>query len=111
MLDDETDQEGMIDYAWDHAVISDALYHEIKRKCDFKNANLSTDCNHALDKYFDVYRIIDMYSLYSPTCVDSNFSTISKPFSHVKGDAPRLIFNIVSIIFDSIRSDFYYQFN
>ncbi|CAK7322811.1 unnamed protein product [Dovyalis caffra] len=35
LLDDETDQKGMIDYAWDHAVISDRLYHDIKHKCSF----------------------------------------------------------------------------
>ncbi|WJX95465.1 hypothetical protein P8452_76783 [Trifolium repens] len=29
LLDDETDQKGMIEYAWDHAVISDGLYHNI----------------------------------------------------------------------------------
>ncbi|KAI3473694.1 hypothetical protein Pfo_031403 [Paulownia fortunei] len=82
VLDNETEQKGLIDYAWDHAVISDALYDEIKSKCNFSNANLTDDCNHALDKYFEVYSIIDMYSLYTPTCVDSNFTSISKPFSH-----------------------------
>ncbi|CAA6662708.1 unnamed protein product [Spirodela intermedia] len=35
MLDDETDQKGLIDYAWDHAVISDELYHKIQKTCDF----------------------------------------------------------------------------
>ncbi|KAG8387964.1 hypothetical protein BUALT_Bualt02G0075900 [Buddleja alternifolia] len=94
VLDDETDQKGLIDYAWNHAVISDALYHEIKKKCNFKNANLSDACNHALDKYFEVYDIIDMYSLYTRTCVDTTNSTTSKPFSRIKGAAPRLISNI-----------------
>ncbi|PIN25107.1 Serine carboxypeptidases (lysosomal cathepsin A) [Handroanthus impetiginosus] len=95
VLDDETDQKGMIDYAWDHAVISDTLYAEINQKCNFKNANVSDDCNRALDKYFDVYDIIDMYSLYAPICVDSNYTTISEPFSRfVKGAVPRLVSNI-----------------
>ncbi|KAK4403175.1 Serine carboxypeptidase-like 34 [Sesamum angolense] len=94
VLDDEADQKGLIDYAWDHAVISDALYHEIKSKCNFSIANLTKECNHALEKYFDVYNIIDMYSLYAPTCVNSNFTAVSKPFSHLKGAVPRLISNI-----------------
>ncbi|KAK7312208.1 hypothetical protein VNO77_35907 [Canavalia gladiata] len=68
LLDDETDQKGMIDYAWDHAVISDALYHNITTKCNFSLANLTDDCNTELNKYFDVYGIIDMYSLYTPRC-------------------------------------------
>ncbi|EYU39414.1 hypothetical protein ABFS82_12G056400 [Erythranthe guttata] len=87
VLDDETDQKGLIDYAWDHAVISDALYREIQKKCNFSIANLTTDCNAALDKYFDVYDIIDMYSLYAPTCIDTNSTTTARPFSRV----PRLI--------------------
>lgn len=69
LLDDETDQKGMIDYAWDHAVISDELYKKVNQECDFKQEHVSKECNAALDKYFDVYKIIDMYSLYSPTCV------------------------------------------
>ncbi|KAL2557313.1 Serine carboxypeptidase-like [Forsythia ovata] len=52
LLDDEMDQTGMIDYAWDHAVISDHLYHEIKIKCNFSNEHPSDGCNEALNKYF-----------------------------------------------------------
>ncbi|KAL3591714.1 hypothetical protein D5086_010354 [Populus alba] len=74
LLDDETDQKGMIDYAWDHAVISDRLYHDIKQKCNFSEKHPSPDCKDALHQYFDVYGIIDMYSLYSPRCVNSNLS-------------------------------------
>ncbi|CAA0839048.1 Serine carboxypeptidase-like 34 [Striga hermonthica] len=50
VLDDETDQKGLIEYAWDHAVISDALYDEIKRECNFSSFNLTTKCNDGLDK-------------------------------------------------------------
>ncbi|XP_054823746.1 serine carboxypeptidase-like 34 [Prosopis cineraria] len=71
LLDDETDQKGMIDYAWDHGVISDGLYRNISTKCDFRRRNQSEECRVELDKYFDVYKIIDMYSLYAPTCTSS----------------------------------------
>ncbi|GER39219.1 uracil dna glycosylase [Striga asiatica] len=80
VLDDETDQKGLIEYAWDHAVISDSLYDEIKRECNFNSLNLTVQCNDGLDKYFEVYDIIDMYSLYTPVCADDdNGTTISKP--------------------------------
>lgn len=69
LLDDETDQKGMIDYAWDHAVISDRLYEGIKRECNFSDPNPQKECNSLLRQYFDVYKIIDMYSLYTPLCV------------------------------------------
>ncbi|KAJ6353523.1 hypothetical protein OIU76_002523 [Salix suchowensis] len=74
LLDDETDQKGMIEYAWDHAVISDRLYHDIKHKCNFSEKHPSHGCRNSLRQYFGVYRIIDMYSLYSPRCVSINFS-------------------------------------
>ncbi|XP_027153704.1 serine carboxypeptidase-like 34 [Coffea eugenioides] len=93
LLDDETDQRGLIDYAYDHAVISDQLYNEIKGKCNFSIEHLPKDCNDALGKYFDVYKIIDMYSLYAPTCVKSN-STSTRKLPVVRGAAPKLFSQI-----------------
>ncbi|CAK9162779.1 unnamed protein product, partial [Ilex paraguariensis] len=93
LLDDETDQAGMIDYAWDHAVISDRVYKDIKSRCNFSNEHLSDECNQALNRYFDVYKIIDMYSLYSPTCIDSNFSS-TRQLPMIRGIAPQLLSKI-----------------
>ncbi|KAK7404344.1 hypothetical protein VNO78_05162 [Psophocarpus tetragonolobus] len=77
LLDDETDQKGMIDYAWDHAVISDGLYHNITTTCNFTHPieNQTAECNVELNKYFNVYSIIDMYSLYTPRCFSNNSNT------------------------------------
>ncbi|XP_043715570.1 serine carboxypeptidase-like 34 isoform X1 [Telopea speciosissima] len=88
LMDDDTDQTGMIDYAWDHAVISDRLYHDIKQYCDFSVENVTNQCNDALNEYFDVYNIIDMYSLYTPTCVDTNVTT--RTHRTIEGAAPKL---------------------
>ncbi|XP_010546241.1 PREDICTED: serine carboxypeptidase-like 34 isoform X2 [Tarenaya hassleriana] len=80
LLDDETDQKGMIDYAWDHAVISDGLYERVKKGCDFRqDQRPSKECSNALDEYFEVYKIIDMYSLYTPTCVSNDSSARNLP--------------------------------
>ncbi|CAO2814049.1 unnamed protein product [Amaranthus hypochondriacus] len=95
LLDDETDQTGMIDYAWDHAVISDKVYKEVKTKCNFTIKDESNDCKSALDKYFAVYDLIDMYSLYAPACAE-NFtdattgSTSNRQLRSIKGTAPHL---------------------
>ncbi|CAI9097013.1 OLC1v1033297C1 [Oldenlandia corymbosa var. corymbosa] len=97
LMDDETDQKGMIDYAYDHAVISDHLYEEIKKECNFSLEHPSKACNDALDKYFDVYKIIDMYSLYAPTCVDTN-STITRQLPAIHGASPKLFSKIVSFV-------------
>ncbi|KAK3027797.1 hypothetical protein RJ639_041965 [Escallonia herrerae] len=88
LMDDETDQKGLIDYAWDHAVISDQLYEDLKRECNFSKDNLSDGCNTALGQYFDVYKYIDMYSLYTPMCVDNSSSSSRQQV--IQGTAPRL---------------------
>ncbi|KAH1141261.1 hypothetical protein GYH30_032494 [Glycine max] len=92
LLDDETDQKGMIDYAWDHAVISDGVYNNITTICNFSLPilNQTNECNVELNKYFAVYKIIDMYSLYTPRCFsNSNSSSNSKEalqsFSKIDG--------------------------
>ncbi|XP_012465916.1 serine carboxypeptidase-like 34 [Gossypium raimondii] len=91
LLDDETDQTGMVDYAWDHAVISDRVYNNIKAKCNFSSENSTQDCNEALDDYFAVYRIIDMYSLYSPICVINSNSSSSRQRRTIQGIAPQIL--------------------
>ncbi|XP_076890563.1 serine carboxypeptidase-like 34 [Bidens hawaiensis] len=91
LLDDETDQTGMIDYAWDHAVISDRVYHDVKTKCNFSDPKSSTDCDIALGEYFQVYKLIDMYSLYAPTCVDVNSSSTQR--THMHGNVSPIIFS------------------
>ncbi|OAY37456.1 serine carboxypeptidase-like 34 isoform X3 [Manihot esculenta] len=93
LLDDETDQEGMIDYAWDHAVISDRVYHNVKSKCNFSQKPEPDDCTKALNDYFDVYNIIDMYSLYVPHCVNTNF-TFNRQLPLLQGVAPQLFSKI-----------------
>ncbi|AQK53807.1 carboxypeptidase C precursor [Zea mays] len=98
LMDDETDQTGMVDYAWDHAVISDRVYADVKARCDFSMANVTDACNAALQEYFAVYRLIDMYSLYTPVCTDdpagSSASSSYDARGHrkvaVHGAAPRI---------------------
>ncbi|KAK1380507.1 Carboxypeptidase [Heracleum sosnowskyi] len=90
LMDYETDQKGMIDYAWDHAVISDHLYDEIKLECNFTFKNPTDACGIALRKYLDVYKIIDMYSLYAPTCFHNNATSINKQFPVIQGIARHL---------------------
>ncbi|KAH0462893.1 hypothetical protein IEQ34_007475 [Dendrobium chrysotoxum] len=87
LMDDETDQTGMIDYAWDHAVISDQVYRDIKKTCNFSIEHDNDSCSAALDRYFQVYNIIDMYSLYVPICVENNST---KGFTMIEGVAPKL---------------------
>jgi serine carboxypeptidase-like clade 2 len=95
LMDDETDQTGMIDYAWDHAVISDRVYGDVKARCNFSMVKVTDACDAALQEYFAVYRLIDMYSLYTPVCTDASGSmTAASRGGHrkvaVHGAAPRI---------------------
>ncbi|KAK7264130.1 hypothetical protein RJT34_31734 [Clitoria ternatea] len=89
LMDDETDQKGMIEYAWDHAVISDRLYHNITAICNFSIDNQTDACNAELNKYFDVYGIIDMYSLYAPKCFSNSNTSTRKEAPIIRGTAPQ----------------------
>ncbi|XP_019158360.1 PREDICTED: serine carboxypeptidase-like 34 [Ipomoea nil] len=91
VLDDESDQTGLIDYAWHHAVISDRLRDDIKAACNFSATTSSAECDAQLNNYFAVYDIIDMYSLYTPTCVSNKNSTATrKSVPVVRGIAPHV---------------------
>ena len=91
-IDDASDDRGMVEYAWDHAVISDRVYGDVKAKCDFSKVNVTDACDAALQEYFAVYLLIDMYSLYTPVCTDpgSSASASSHRKVAVHGAAPRI---------------------
>ncbi|XP_041014953.1 serine carboxypeptidase-like 34 isoform X2 [Juglans microcarpa x Juglans regia] len=79
-LDSEADNEGIADYAWNHAMISDRLYHDIKSKCNFKIQ--SDGCDSAFSELYAAYDGIDIYSIYTPICVNGNTTKSSyEPFS------------------------------
>uniref|UniRef100_A0A803MNX4 Uncharacterized protein n=1 Tax=Chenopodium quinoa TaxID=63459 RepID=A0A803MNX4_CHEQI len=92
LLDDETDQKGMVEYAWDHAVISDRVYNDLKKNCDFSKKNLTTECNNALTQYFADYRLIDIYNLYAPICIENQTKTHRRNTQPpvIDGVSPRL---------------------
>ncbi|KAI4385813.1 hypothetical protein MLD38_003806 [Melastoma candidum] len=96
LLDDDTDQRGMIDYAWDHAVISDQVFHDIKTTCNFTEDPVSNECSDKLNEYFAVYRLIDMYSLYVPTCISNSSGRNSRQREAIQGVAPRLFSKFAS---------------
>lgn len=71
-IDSSSDDRGLADYAWDHAVISDEVYGAIKKECTFPDdGNESDKCQQAWSDFFSVMRDIDLYSLYTPACTDA----------------------------------------
>lgn len=97
-LDEDRDQRGMVDYAWDHAVMSDELYAEIKLECDFRKRNQSSKCDDAMTDYYNIYKIIDMYSLNSPTCDSHNSTGSPRQLPLVRGAVPGLLSKFVSAL-------------
>ncbi|CAD6247007.1 unnamed protein product [Miscanthus lutarioriparius] len=71
-IDSSSDDRGLADYAWDHAVLSDEVYGAIKKECTFPDdGNESDKCEQAWSDFFAVMRDIDLYSLYTPACTDA----------------------------------------
>ncbi|XP_006657371.2 serine carboxypeptidase-like 34 [Oryza brachyantha] len=68
-IDSSSDDRGIVDYAWDHAVISDDLYAAIKGNCTFPDdGNETAQCDTAWNGFFAAMGDIDIYSLYTPAC-------------------------------------------
>ncbi|XP_031398203.1 serine carboxypeptidase-like 31 isoform X2 [Punica granatum] len=65
------DWRGIVDYAWSHAVISDETHKMISKSCDFNSNNTwdNDDCNRGVEEVLRQYKQIDMYSLYTSTCM------------------------------------------
>uniref|UniRef100_A0A453CGV6 Carboxypeptidase n=1 Tax=Aegilops tauschii subsp. strangulata TaxID=200361 RepID=A0A453CGV6_AEGTS len=71
VLNDETDQLGMVEYAWSHAIISDELHSAVTRECDsFKEeadgGRPGKGCSSAVRAFMGAFDDIDIYSIYTP---------------------------------------------
>lgn len=67
-MDRDTDTWGVVDSAWHHAIISDKLYSDVRKNCDFSLVDLSPECNADINQFLGLYKIIDIYSLYTDRC-------------------------------------------
>ncbi|XP_040379265.1 serine carboxypeptidase-like 35 [Oryza brachyantha] len=95
VLNDATDQMGMVEYAWSHAIISDELYSAVRRECDsFREeedgGKPGKGCSPAVRAFLRAYDDIDIYSIYTPTCLVSSSSSMPRRSSPRLVAAPRL---------------------
>lgn len=70
VIDNDHDTNGMVDYAWSHAVISDEYYHSLKNSCNSKTGN-QTLCDNGLSA---AYADINVYDLYTSVCLQQQSS-------------------------------------
>uniref|UniRef100_A0A0E0LFY6 Carboxypeptidase n=1 Tax=Oryza punctata TaxID=4537 RepID=A0A0E0LFY6_ORYPU len=83
-IDSSSDDRGLVEYAWDHGVISDEIYAAIKGNCTFPNDGNETDkCDTAWNGFFAAMGDIDIYSLYTPSCTAALNGTNSSRFAKV----------------------------
>ena len=61
--------KGRVDYYWSHGSMSDEVFANITRHCDFGNSDDDVVCDGAIDA-FDPGQI-DYYNIYAPVCVDA----------------------------------------
>ncbi|XP_062229925.1 serine carboxypeptidase-like 34 [Phragmites australis] len=86
-IDASSDDRGLAEYAWNHAVVSDEVYGAIKKECTFADdGEESQECNLAWNDFFAAMRDIDLYSLYTPACTDAvDNSTARRRFFKLAG--------------------------
>ncbi|KAF5182490.1 Carboxypeptidase [Thalictrum thalictroides] len=81
VINDFTDNIGMYDYFWTHALISDESIENIHKHCDFSPSNVTTqrkECVNAMDEADANVGPIDIYNIYAPICLSSNLTTKPK---------------------------------
>ncbi|KAF6155861.1 hypothetical protein GIB67_039192, partial [Kingdonia uniflora] len=84
VINDETDTLGMYDYFWSHALISDESINIMHKHCTFApNVNESQACTDAANKVDSDLDLLNIYSIYSPICLNSNLTDTPKETSLV----------------------------
>ena len=76
VINDETDAIGMYEYYASHALVSDEITKQVLRYCDFspKATEQSDKCNEAQQQVDKNTNNIDIYSIYSPLCHNSDLT-------------------------------------
>ncbi|GKV18636.1 hypothetical protein SLEP1_g28986 [Rubroshorea leprosula] len=87
------DWEGIVDYGWSHAVISDETHRIISENCDFNSSDTWSNphCKEAVDELFKQYKEIDIYSLYTPVCVGSDNKSMKVVMKQASNMLPRIL--------------------
>ncbi|KAM3762247.1 hypothetical protein ACB098_01G329900 [Castanea mollissima] len=80
LIDEYYDFIGKIIYWWSHSMISDTSYQSILKKCNFKEAHKSQECNAAV-RYVEAHEHgnINEHSIYTPLCMELLNDTMRSP--------------------------------
>lgn len=74
-----------MDYAWSHAIVSEETHKIILQSCDFlRNDTWDNEkCTNAVDEVFNRYKVIDIYSIYTPACTTGSVVPEHKSMTQV----------------------------
>ncbi|KAJ4823284.1 hypothetical protein Tsubulata_038998, partial [Turnera subulata] len=73
LIDDYHDNVGTHEYWWNHGLISDSTYEDLKKSCTHDTFLFPKgECNSALDRAYSEFGNINPYSIYSSACQNSN---------------------------------------
>uniref|UniRef100_A0A2N9HT13 Carboxypeptidase n=1 Tax=Fagus sylvatica TaxID=28930 RepID=A0A2N9HT13_FAGSY len=84
----ETDQRGMYDYLWTHAIISDQDVYQIHKYCNFSSSASpeSRECNATIDAVQNYFNYFNVYNIYAPLCFSPNLTAQPKNASILNFD-------------------------
>eukprot|EP00253_Pinus_taeda_P028270 PITA_28270 len=74
VMNSDTDFIGTFQYAWNHALISDQLYEQLIGSCNASKFDVAL-CNELEEKAYAEMGDIDIFSIYSPTCIENSSQT------------------------------------
>jgi serine carboxypeptidase-like clade 2 len=69
-LDANRNIKGGLDFLWTHAMMSDEVYQNVTKNCDFDNLNGTLSepaCRGALDGFHSGH--VSAYNIYAPVCL------------------------------------------
>ncbi|KAF9592787.1 hypothetical protein IFM89_017357 [Coptis chinensis] len=88
LINDNTDEKGMYEYLWTHALSSDETNHAVQKYCDFSEfpryatkADEPKQCTDAIIEANNNINLIDIYNIYAPTCHLKNLTDKPKKAS------------------------------
>ena len=81
VINDETDQRGMIDYLWTHAIISDQDVYQMHKNCNIYSSaspDQSRECNATIEAVQNCFNYMNVYNIYAPQCFSPNLTAHPK---------------------------------
>lgn len=84
VTDDYYDYVGTFEFWWNHGLISDTTYQNLKQACySTSSINPTYDCVTALELASSEQGNIDPYSIYTPPCTNSSSLKINRKSHYV----------------------------